>query len=156
MRYGDVGRYKNIDGQVFGVYKVIGFTGKTDKYNRQMCVARNTRTGQILIAPKVHFTSGSLTGYTNSLHHKKISGELRGNLSDAQNKKREIKLKISRYKNSKGVRFRKDRNKWVAEIAINKKRKRLGHFNTEQQAIQARKKAVDEQIKILKQELERL
>lgn len=156
MRYGDVGRYKNIDGQTFGVYKIIGFTGEKDEYNRQLCIARNTKSGKILIAPKIHFTSGSLTGYRNSPHHKSIAKVLRNNFSDSQEKRREINLKISRYKKSKGTRFRKDRNKWIAEITINKKRKKLGSFSTEAEAIEARKKAVDEQIKILEKELERL
>ena len=52
MRYGDVGRYKNIDGQIFGVYKIIGFTGETDEYNRQLCLARNLENGELVIALK--------------------------------------------------------------------------------------------------------
>jgi len=33
-----------------------------------------------------------------------------------------------------GVSFRKDRNKWAAEISINKKRVKLGHYLTETEA----------------------
>lgn len=156
MRYGDVGRYKNIDGQIFGVYKIIGFTGETDKYNQQLCLARNLNNGKLIIAPKSQFINGNLTGYTSSTHHINLASKLRENLNCKQQRKREIKLKISRYKKSKGVSFRKNRNKWVATIRINKKTKYLGHFKTEQQAIEARQKAVDEQIKILEKQLEEL
>jgi len=156
VRYGDVGRYKNIDGQIFGVYKIIGFTGETDEYNRQLCLARNLENGELVIAPKIQFTKGDLTGYTNSTHHIYLASKLREKLNFEQEKKRKIKAKIARYKKSKGVSFRKNRNKWVATIRINKKIKYLGHFTTEQEAKAARQKAVDEQIKILEKQLEEL
>lgn len=57
-------------------------------------------------------------------------------------------------KKGKGVRF--DRNKWQASIKINGKQINLGRYNTEQQAKEARQKAVDEQIKILEKQLEEL
>ena len=120
MRYGDVGRYKNIDGQIFGVYKIIGFTGETDEYNRQLCLARNLENGELVIAPKIQFTKGDLTGYTNSTHHIYLASKLREKLNFEQEKEK-IKAKIARYKKSKGVSFRKNRNKWVATIRINKK-----------------------------------
>lgn len=41
----------------------------------------------------------------------------------------------------KGVWFRKDTNKWVAEIKVNYKKKVLGSFKSIEDAIKARKKA---------------
>ncbi|MDK4214530.1 hypothetical protein QJ528_10690 [Staphylococcus warneri] len=63
---------------------------------------------------------------------------------------------INKIKRGKGYCFDKRYNKWMAYININKKRKHLGYFPTEQQAIEARQKAVDEQIKILEKQLEEL
>src|SRR5690625_1888603 len=68
----------------------------------------------------------------------------------------ELKKTEKKYQKTKGVTFRKDRNNWFARIKIDGKTKHLGTFPTEQEAIQARQKAVEEQIKILKQEMERL
>lgn len=73
-----------------------------------------------------------------------------------EEKRRLISRKIKSYQKSKGVLFEKNRSKWIARIKINGKEKTLGRFNTEQEAIQAREKAVDEQIKKLKEEMERL
>lgn len=73
---------------------------------------------------------------------------------DYQIKKTKIRKKIMWLKKGKGVRF--DRNKWRASIKINGKQINLGRYNTEQQAIEARQKAVDEQIKILEKQLEEL
>ena len=36
---------------------------------------------------------------------------------------------------AKGVSFKKSNQKWVAQIQVNKKRKHLGYFNTEEEAI---------------------
>ena len=62
--------------------------------------------------------------------------------------------KIKWLKRGIGVRF--DRNKWQANIKINGKQINLGRYETEQQAVEARQKAVDEQIKILEKQLEEL
>ena len=78
------------------------------------------------------------------------------NLTKEEEKLRTIKSKITYYEKSKGYYFDKDKNKFVVRIQINGKTKRIGTFNTEQQAIEARQKAVDEQIKILEKQLEEL
>ena len=41
-----------------------------------------------------------------------------------------------------GVHYRKDCNKWYAHIRINKKRIHLGSYNSKEEAIEARQKAV--------------
>lgn len=67
-----------------------------------------------------------------------------------------IYKKIKTYKSNTGLSFDKSRNKWLARIKINGKQKQIGRYNTKQQAIEARQKAVDEQIKILEKQLEEL
>lgn len=46
-----------------------------------------------------------------------------------------------------GVSFRKDRNKWAAEIKINSKRIKLGHYFTEHDAHLAYQAALDKHLK---------
>jgi len=135
VRYGDVGRYKNIDGQVFGDYQVIGDTGKRSKKGEVIVISRNLRTGKTF---------------------ETISSRLRNGDVSGEQYKKTITDKIRSYEKSKGVNLDKRRNKFRAYISIENKMKHLGYFNTEQEAINARQKAVDEQIKILKKELERL
>lgn len=73
---------------------------------------------------------------------------------DIEVKNTKIKRKIANFKRGKGVKF--DRNKWQAYIRIDNKFINLGRYPTEQQAKEARQKAVDEQIKILEKQLEEL
>lgn len=74
--------------------------------------------------------------------------------TDSEIKKAKIRKKIMWLKKGKGVRF--DRNKWQASIKVNGKQMNLGRYETEQQAIEARQKAVNKQIKILEKQLEEL
>lgn len=76
--------------------------------------------------------------------------------SITENKKSKIYKKIKKLKSAKGYSWDRSKNKWAARIKINGKNKNLGSFPTEQQAIEARQKAVDEQIKILEKQLEEL
>lgn len=46
-------------------------------------------------------------------------------------------------KKAKGICWKKDKQKWQAYININKKRKHLGYFENEQDAINARQEAVE-------------
>ena len=50
--------------------------------------------------------------------------------------------------NEKGVNFRKDRNKWRSYIVKDEKQIALGHYDTKEEAIIARKEYI-KQIKIL-------
>lgn len=63
------------------------------------------------------------------------------------------KAKISNLKRSmksKGVSWKKDKEKWKAYITIDKKQKHLGYFDNESDAIKARKEAVEKYFKPIK------
>ena len=127
--------YKNIDGQIFGDYQVIGDTGKRSKKGEAIVICRNLRTEKVF---------------------ETIASRLRnGDVSGKQYKKT-LEDKIRSYKKFNGINLDKRRNKYRAYININKKQKHLGYFDNEQDAIEARQKAVDEQIKILEKQLEEL
>lgn len=55
-----------------------------------------------------------------------------------------------------GIHWDKRNKKWHVQFSINNKNVSYGYFKNEQQAIEARQKAVDEQIKILEKQLEEL
>lgn len=127
--------YKNIDGQIFGDYQVIGDTGKRSNKGEAIVICRNLRTEKVF---------------------ETIASRLRnGDVSGKQYKKT-LEDKIRSYKKFNGINLDKRRNKYRAYININKKQKHLGYFDNEQDAIEARQKAVDEQIKILEKQLEEL
>lgn len=127
--------YKNIDGQIFGDYQVIGDTGKRSNKGEAIVICRNLRTEKVF---------------------ETIASRLRnGDVSGKQYKKT-LEDKIRSYKKFNGINLDKRRNKYRAYININKKQKHLGYFDNEQDAIEARQKAVDEQIKILEKEMEQL
>lgn len=127
--------YKNIDGQIFGDYQVIGDTGKRSNKGEAIVICRNLRTEKVF---------------------ETIASRLRnGDVSGKQYKKT-LEDKIRSYKKFNGINLDKRRNKYRAYININKKQKHLGYFDNEQDAIKARQKAVDEQIKILEKQLEEL
>lgn len=149
----------DLSGEKYGDLTIIGDTGKR-KNGAQIVIARNEKTGELFEGLAVNFKRGTTTGATGSPEHRKRMRRqmslTRSNLSDASEKVRVINARISQYKRAKGYYFDKRRNKFCASIFYEGKKKSLGSFNTEQEAINARKKAVDEQIKILEKELERL
>ena len=51
------------------------------------------------------------------------------------------KKRIDNISGTTGVWYRKDRNKWIAEIKVNEKKIVLGEFDTKEEAIRARKEA---------------
>lgn len=127
--------YKNIDGQIFGDYQVIGDTGKRSNKGEAIVICRNLRTGKIFETIASRIRNGDVSG---------------------EQYKKTLEDKIRNYKNFFGVNLDKRRNKYRAYIKINKKQKHLGYFETKQDAIEARQKAVDEQIKKLEKEMEQL
>lgn len=146
---------KNFDGKQFGEIKVIGDTGKVNKYGHKIWVVRNILTGEIKESTTSTINNNSFTGYKGSPQQRKNAKEsisfLRRDLLDEKMKNTvTIKQTISLLKTSKGYSFDKRRNKYRAHITIEGKTKSLGYFHTEAEAKAARKKAVDEQIKILK------
>lgn len=70
--------------------------------------------------------------------------------------KKAVEKSLYHLKNAKGYSWKKDKQKWKAYITLNGKQKHLGYFDNEQDAIKARKEAVDEQIKKLEKEMEQL
>lgn len=152
---------EDLSGKQFGYLKIIGDTGKRGENDGcKILIARNIETGELVENSSRYFKNGEFTGYIGSKKHKKESGKKiklsRMNLTKEEEKLRTIKSKITYYEKSKGYYFDKDKNKFVVRIQINGKTKRIGTFNTEQQAIEARQKAVDEQIKKLEKEMEQL
>lgn len=152
---------EDLSGKQFGYLKIIGDTGKRGENDGcKILIARNIETGELVENSSRYFKNGEFTGYIGSEKHKKESGKKiklsRMNLTKEEEKLRTIKSKITYYEKSKGYYFDKDKNKFVVRIQINGKTKRIGTFNTEQQAIEARQKAVDEQIKKLEKEMEQL
>lgn len=151
---------KDLTEKQFGNLMIIGDTGKRNKDGNKIYVGRDIESGELIEGVSRHFLKGERTGYRGSSKHKKISGEIirktRLSLDEKQEKARTIKSKITSYINSKGYHYDKSRKKWEAKITIGRKTKHLGRFPTEQQAKDARQKAIDEQIKILEKQLEEL
>lgn len=58
--------------------------------------------------------------------------------SNADNLKNRVTIPSNNTSGVLGVRFRPERNKWTAEIRADKVTHRLGHFNTKEEAIEAR------------------
>ncbi|PTK58843.1 hypothetical protein, partial [Staphylococcus haemolyticus] len=73
------GYYKNIDGEVFGNYQIIGDTGKRDKKGA-IVIARNIETGELYEGSSQLFRSGEITGYRKS---NKIKSNIR-NLNESR------------------------------------------------------------------------
>ena len=150
----------DLDGNKFGNLLVIGDTGNRDRNGNKIYITRNIETGELKEASSIHLRRGQLTGYQGSKKQKKISGmsvrKTRLNLEEKQEKTRTINSKITSYINSKGYHYDKSREKWAAYITIGRRKKYLGRYETEQQAIEARQKAVNKQIKILEKQLEEL
>lgn len=61
--------------------------------------------------------------------------------TNADNLKNRVKLSSSNTSGILGVRFRKDRNKWYAEIQVNNQKHYLGSYINKEDAIKARLKA---------------
>ena len=53
---------------------------------------------------------------------------------------------IAKYLTKLSYSFSKQKNKWVSYCCINKKRKHIGYFTTEQQAFEAREKYIKNKI----------
>lgn len=220
------GSREDLSGNVYGALKVIGDTGKNDKWGAQIVIVRNLVDDNIYefrasnlkrgavngYGPDVRsFTSrsknpNSTSGYKNisyctqknrwlfqvwflGEYHRKFFidfkkaviyrndfyiKKLNPIIFNENEKFKEVKEEdiilnsfviekqkeindslFSRMKKSKGYSWRGDVGKWQARITIDKKVQNLGFFSTEHEAKAARKKAVDEQIEILKKQLEK-
>lgn len=117
------GHYKNIDGEVFGNYQIIGDTGKRDKKGA-IVIARNIETGELYEGSSQLFRSGEITGYRKS---NKIKSNIR-NLNESRVKNG---IHDSYFKNSirtnnktgyKNIFFSKNHKKWRMSINFNNKK----------------------------------
>ncbi|RFT91678.1 hypothetical protein [Staphylococcus haemolyticus] len=151
---------KDLTKKQFGNLIIIGDTGKRNSDGNKIYLARDIESGELVEGVSRHFIKGERTGYRGSQKHKFVSGEIirkvRLSLDEKQEIQRTIKSKITSYKRSKGYYYNKTRKKWEVKIMIGRKTKHLGRYPTEQEAKEARQKAVDEQIKILEKQLEEL
>lgn len=150
----------DLDEKKFGNLLVIGDTGNRDRNGNKIYITRNIETGELKEASSIHLRRGQLTGYQGSKKQKKISRmsvrKTRLNLDEKQEKIRTINSKITSYINSKGYHYDKSREKWAAYITIGRRKKYLGRYDNEEDAVKARQKAVNEQIKKLENEMERI
>ena len=102
------GHYKNIDGEVFGNYQIIGDTGKRDKKNNVVLIARNTQNGSLIEGSSWSFRKGRISGYRN--------------LSGPQRKRNKLKNNKTGYQN---IYFNSQSNRWeVCLIYKNKKHRK--------------------------------
>lgn len=141
---------KTIDltGKKFGNLSVIGQTGQR-RENGIVWILRNEDTQEIVEATTRELNANLISGFKGSKKQREIA-------KTTFSEEVYLKTRISKYEKSKGgISFRKDRGMWTAYIGSRTNRKFLGTFSTEDEAKAARKKAVDEQIKILKNQLEK-
>lgn len=105
--------YKNIDGEVYGDYQIIGDTGKRDKKSNVVLIARNTKNGSLIEGSSWSFRKGRISGYRN--------------LSALQRKRNKLKNNKTGYQN---IYFNSQSNRWeVCLIYKNKKyRKKFKKF----------------------------
>ncbi|MGJ5700527.1 hypothetical protein ACTFIB_11310 [Staphylococcus chromogenes] len=151
---------ETIEGKQFGKLIVIGDTGKLNLNKRRLFLARHIESGQIIETTYTNLKNGVTNGFNNDIDYKeKIAKRVtvaRNNLSEKEERRIALKAIISRMKKRKGYYFDKKTKKYIVRIQFKGKTKHIGTFPTEQQAIEARQKAVDEQIKILEKQLEEL
>ena len=153
--YGDT-----IEGEKFGNLIVIGDTGKMTTDKRRLFIARHIETGKIIETTYTNLKNGVTNGFNNDINYKeKITKRVingRNNLSEKEERQRTLKTIISNMKKRKGYYFDKKTKKYIVRIQFEGETKYIGSYETEQQAIEARQKAVDEQIKKLEKEMEQL
>ncbi|RYD13661.1 hypothetical protein [Staphylococcus equorum] len=138
-------KVEDLTGAVFGNLKVIGETGK--RGSGVLWLVRNVITGEISEAKTAHLKEGSRNGLPRSRHINTISND----------PKIVIQRRITNLKKSKGISFDRNKGKWHAYLGIGKRQtKHLGYFENELDAKAARQKAVNEQIKKLENEMERI
>lgn len=126
------GHYKNIDGEVFGNYQIIGDTGKRNKKGA-IVIARNVETGELYEGTSQLFRSGEITGYRKSEKIKSHVREL--NESRIKNGIHDSYFKNSIRTNNKtgykNVFYSENHKKWRISINFNNKKhtKTFNDFN---------------------------
>lgn len=115
-----MGRYKNIDGKVYGRYQIIGDTGKRDKKNNAILIARHIDTGELYEGSGYLFRNGSITGYRESpkqkIFMKSIHTKHFGSIKNSQ--------RVDNATGYKNVKFNNQNKRWEVDILFDGKRYR--------------------------------
>ena len=116
--------YKNIDGEIFGNYQIIGDTGKRNNKGEAIVIARHLET------EKLHETSASnlrrnhTSGYIGSSKHKNIMEDR--NKNAYKNGIHELHVNHKNYSTNKtgyrNISFYKSKKCWMFSIILNGKR----------------------------------
>ena len=122
-RKGIYKKRQNLSGQTINGIYVIAPTGET-KHNNALTYLVRYPDGTLKEALGEHLISGFVTGKRSENRIKKLQKNNKSGYSGVYQEK--------------GDDYKR---KWKAEITVNNKRIRLGHFYTKQEAIKARKKA---------------
>ena len=148
-------RGKDLSGQIFGNYQVIGDTGKRTKQNGKIYLVKRLDNGEYEEVQSINLTRGNATGYVRSEDGRQKSR----NLMNKLNENRESYLEKRGYKDGtvswaknaktptnntsghKGVSKIKRSGKWRAYIVYKGKQINLGFFEKKEEAIEARKAA---------------
>lgn len=161
----------DLSGEIKGDWKIVKYTGngfweaenlitgnkkrvrsdhwRKARYKKRQDLSGQTINGVYVIAPtgemKHHSALTYLVRYPDGTL-KEALGEhlLHGDITGRRVENKRNKLQKNNSSGYTGVYYEKAKgykNKWLATIGVNGKRVRLGHFHTEQEAIDARKAA---------------
>lgn len=112
-------RYKDIDGEIFGRYQIIGDTGKRGHSGGMIVIARNLETGKLHEGLIDNFKRGHNTGYIGSAEHTNI---VKKRLKDSKKTGIHELHFTDNYStnktNYKGVSFYKQKLVWKASVII--------------------------------------
>lgn len=116
--------YKNIDGQIFGDYQVIGDTGKRSNKGEAIVICRNLRNNKIHETNATNLRRNHTTGYIGSSKHKEIIKNRNENAF--KNGIHELHINHQNYStNNTGYRnisYYKSKKYWLFSITVNGKR----------------------------------
>lgn len=127
-------RLKDLSGQQFGDYEIIGDTGKRSNRGHQIVIARNKKTGDLREGEAWKFKFGHITGYIGSEKNiKHISNILKDEKVRKKNReKRFVKgtstntfkdIVLSTSKTDyNGVYYSGSHNRWLAKVELHGKK----------------------------------
>ena len=154
-------RGKDLSGQIFGNYQVIGDTGKRTKQKGKIYLVKRLDNGEYEEVQSINLTRGHATGYVRSedgrRQAKNSMNELNKNREDYLEKRgykdgtttwaKNIKTPINNTSGHKGVNKIKRSGRWRAYIFYKGKQIHLGVFQNIEEAIEARKAAEEKYFK---------
>ncbi|RIM01176.1 hypothetical protein BU689_09670 [Staphylococcus chromogenes] len=137
---------EDISGKVYGIYEIIGDTGKRSNGGHQIVIARNTITGELYEGLASNFKNKKITGYIGNVTHKnrfresmsdeKVSAKRTQNIfKDGVHAK---KLKDNTFSQSltgyNGIYFDKRSKSWQVKTNF-KKQTHTKYFNNFREAV---------------------